>query len=163
MPTPERIVLFDDILQEIDITYDLVWEYDAKPHQYGDVVLYQAESYMVDAIGKTPGITITDLAKKERKTKSACSQILRKLMAKEYVVQKRNAQNHREYMLYLTETGDKVFKAHVKVNEFCTNRSLNMLTEFTDEQLEIYLQIQKKINISFKEDVQTNCNLNPVQ
>lgn len=157
-----RKAIFQNIIREIDLTCELVTEYDSKPHQYGEVILYQAESYMVDAIGENPGITITDLAKKEKKTKSACSQLLRKLMTKGCVIQKRNAENHREYMLFLTEMGEKVFEAHIEVNEFCDNRAISMLEKFTEEELDICLKIQRCINNAFKEDVKMNCHLHAV-
>ena len=69
--------------------YDLMCEYDAMPHRYGECMLYQAEAHMIDLIALYPGITAADLAKVLRKTPSACSQTLRKLREKGLVEQLR--------------------------------------------------------------------------
>lgn len=149
----KRLALFREMIAEIDKAYELMVEYDSRPHKYGEVTLYQAESYMLYYIGENPGITITDLAKRQRKTKSACSQLLSKLLEKGYVVQQRNEENRREYLLYLTELGETTHIAHKKVNETYIMRTLKMLDGFTDKQFKTYLKIQQRINESFLEDV----------
>ena len=149
----KRLELFREMIAEIDKAYELMVAYDSRPHKYGAVTLYQAESYMLYYIGEYPGITITDLAKRQRKTKSACSQLLSKLLDKGYVVQQRNEKNRREYLLYLTDLGEATHVAHKKVNETYIMRTLEMLDGFTEKQFEIYLNIQQRINESFLEDV----------
>ena len=79
----------EDVLQQVweaqNEAYDLMYEYDALPHQYGENTLYQAEAHTVDLIAAHPGITATDLAEILRKTVSASSQIIRKLRTKGWV------------------------------------------------------------------------------
>lgn len=158
----ERYGLFLEIINEIDKQTELIEQYDSDPHQYGDVVLYQAESYMIDSIGNEPGITITALAAQQNKTKSACSQLLRKLVDKGYVFQQRNKDNHREYMLYLTKEGEEVYKSHLKVTNFCYNRTFTHLDKFSEEELKTYLEISKVINETFEADVKMSLEINAV-
>lgn len=89
-------------MNEMDRAYDLMKEYDSLPHHYGDYVLYQAESHMIEHIGMNEGVTITKLAEELGKTRSACCQMVRKLRNKKWVEQIRNERNNREYNLYLT-------------------------------------------------------------
>ncbi len=147
----------EEILQELwlaqDEAYDLMYEYDTLPHHYGANVLYQAEGTIINLIGRTPGVTITDLAAMLKRTPSACSQIVRKLRDKGWVAQTRNEQNNRQYNLSLTESGREVFDAHLQFNLDCQKEMFAMLTDFTDEELAMHMTIQKKINDAYRMDV----------
>ncbi len=152
----ERKDLFNNVIEELDIAYELISDYDSTPHRYGTETLYQAESYIVHAIGNNPGITVTDLAEKLDKTKSACSQLLRKLIHKGFVLQKRNDFNLREYLLYLTDAGQGIYDGHIKVNEFCIARSMDMVSQFSDDQLSDFIKILQSINESFRLDIEND-------
>ena len=67
--------------------------------------------------------------------------------------------NNREYNLYLTEEGQKIYNYHLKFEEACYRRTMRMLDSFTEEELEIYVRIQKKLNDSFKLDVEESRKL----
>ena len=81
----KKFELFYDVMKEMDKAYDLMVEYDSLPHNYGNYVLYQVESHMIDCIGRNAGITITELADDFGKTRSACSQMVKKLRDKGWV------------------------------------------------------------------------------
>ena len=100
-----RYLIYCDIMKELKETYELMREYDGLPHDYGNVVLYQSEAHLIQCIGQHTGITVTEASKILKKTKSACSQMVKKLVGKNWVRQERNKQNNREYKLYLTEEG----------------------------------------------------------
>jgi DNA-binding MarR family transcriptional regulator len=149
-----RKEILKQLWESQDEAYVLMTEYDSLPHYYGTDVLYQAEAYIVNHIGKTPNITITELAEALKKTPSACSQIVRKLIDKGLVLQRRNTENKRLYNLRLTADGEKVYKDHISFNEKCQEITFNMLSEFTDEELKIYLSVQRRINEAYRGDVQ---------
>lgn len=136
-----------------DEAYDLMLEYDSMPHKYGENTLYQAEAYIVNWIGRMPDITTTELAEILKKTPSACSQIVRKLIDKGLVTQERNLQNKRIYNLRLTPDGEKMYRDHIAFNEACQEITFGMLAEFTDEELETCLRVQRRINEAYQEDV----------
>ena len=103
----QREALLRQIWAAQDEAYDLMYEYDSLPHQYGENTLYQSEAGIIDLIGEHPEITVTELAAILKKTPSACSQIVRKLRAKGWVEQVRNAENNRIFNLYLTDSGQR--------------------------------------------------------
>ena len=148
-----REEILDFIWKSQDEAYDLMAEYDSLPHLYGKEVLYQAEAYIVNWIGRKPDITITELAEILRKTASACSQIVKKLVDKGLVVQTRNQQNKRQYNLRLTSEGEDVYQGHIAFNGYCQTIMLGMLEEFSNEELETYLRIQRRINDAYQGDV----------
>lgn len=150
----KKYELFCRMIEEIDITYDLMTEYDSLPHQYGKYNLYQVESHLIEYIGQHEGVTITVLSEVFGKTRSACSQMVKKLRDKKWVEQIRNPQNNREYNLYLTEEGKRIFENHAAFDERCYQRNFEGLQQFSCDELNTYLSIQKKINESFRKDVQ---------
>lgn len=147
----------ENLLRQIwsaqDEAYDLMYEYDTLPHRYGENVLYQSEAHIIDLIGEHPEITVTELADILKKTASACSQIVRKLRDKDWVEQKRNPENNRVYNLHLTESGKIIYKNHVDFNRACQYHTFRLLEEFTEEELENHLRVQKKLNEAYQKDV----------
>ena len=147
----------EEILEQIwdaqDEAYDLMSEYDALPHHYGDSTLYQAEAYIVNWIGRKPDITTTELADVLKKTPSACSQIIRKLISKGLVEQTRNEQNKRQYNLRLTDSGKQLYKDHIAFNEYCQRETFALLAGLTEGELEAHLKVQRLLNQAYRQDV----------
>lgn len=148
-----RLGLLEQIWMAMDEAYDLMDEYDALPHRYGANVLYQAEAHIIDLIARYPDITITDLANLLRKSPSACSQIVRKLKDKGWVDQMRNEENNRQIKLRLTESGMVVYRDHDAFDQDCRERTFRRLAEFSDQELAVYVGIQRQINDAFQDDV----------
>lgn len=149
----EREQLLMQLWQAQDEAYDLMNEYDSLPHRYGSFTLYQAEAYIVNWIGRVPDITTTELADVLKKTPSACSQIIRKLISKGLVEQIRNDSNKRQYNLRLTDSGRQLYKDHIAFNEFCQQTTFAMLSDFTDEQLQAHLDVQRRLNEAYQQDI----------
>lgn len=136
-----------------DEAYDLMAEYDSLPHHYGEMILYQAEAYIVSWIGRMPDITTSELAERLKKTPSACSQIIRKLVDKGLVTQTRNPKNKRLYNLRLTEMGEQVHRDHITFNEYCQDITFKMLQEFSEEELATHVRVQERINQAYRGDI----------
>lgn len=149
-----RCELLNEIWNQQDIAFDITTEYDSVPHKYGTLALYQAEAYMLDAIGFHPGITTTELAEAFGKTVSACSQLVKKLMTKDLVVQTRNKINKRVINISLTPAGEEVFQSHIAITESCRQATFELLNSFSDEQLESSIKIQKMLNAAYRNDLQ---------
>ena len=152
--TMKRKEILKKLWQGQDEAFELMTEYDSLPHHYGEDVLYQAEAYIVHEIGNQPGITTTEIAEKQKKTTSACSQLVKKLIAKGLVEQTRNAENKRIYNLTLTKDGHRVYKDHIHFNEMCQQITFELLSEFTEEELAIHTKVQKAINSAYRGDVE---------
>lgn len=151
--TDVRKELLTEIWNAEDEAYDLMQEYDSLPHHYGSRVLYQAEAYIVNWIGRVPDITTTELAKELKKTPSACSQIIRKLVDQGLVVQNRNPDNKRLYNLRLTEDGQRLYQDHIAFNECCQQITFSMMADFSMEELETFLRVRRCINEAYRGDV----------
>lgn len=149
----DRQELLNKIWNSQDQAYLLMCEYDELPHHYGEYTLYQAEALIVDLIAANPDITITDLAKIVRKSPSACSQTVRKLRGKGLVNQERNSLNNRQFKLRLSEAGVKLYAAHAKFNEECKKLTYQRLSEFTNEELALYIKMQERLNEAYADDV----------
>lgn len=150
----ERYALYCEMIEELDEGCRLIEEYDSIPHDYGTETLYQAESTIIHLVGKEPGITAAEIAARLKKTPSACSQLVRKLRKKEWIEQVRNKDNNREYRLFLTEYGWKIYKDHFQFEQRCYQRSFQNLSEFSEEDFRTYIEIQKKLNETFALDVE---------
>ena len=147
---------YKELLQSFDKGYELCSEYDSMPHQYGDEVLYQSEMHFLEVVGDTPSITITVISQQLGKTKSACSQMVRKLVKKELLTQERNEKNNREYYLNLTERGKEIYEVHKEFDEKCIQRTYKSLADFSEEELRSYISVQKTLNQVFQKDVDEN-------
>lgn len=155
----QREEILDQLWQAQDEAYDLMAEYDSLPHYYGQTVLYQAEAYIINSIGQTPGITTTEIADALKKTTSACSQIVSKLVSKGLVEQIRNKQNKRQYNLQLTPDGRQVYEDHIAFNKYCQQMTFEMLSQFSDEELAHHVMVQRRINEAYREDVRKSRKL----
>ncbi len=146
--------LLNDVWAEQDTAYDLMAEYDSLPHHYGDNIMYQAEGQIIDLIAANPGITITDLAQRLRKTTSACSQLVRRLREKDWIEQTRNVRNNRQFNLKLTPAGEAVYKDHMAFCDDCQKRAFALLSHFTEEELAHHIAVQRALNEAYRGDIQ---------
>ena len=155
----ERYQVFCDAITALDEGVELINAYDALLHDYDGEKMFQAESQMIKSIGSHPGITAAQLADRFGKTASACSQLIRKLKSKGWVLQQRNPENSREYHLFLSEAGMKIFEKHHKFETACYRRTFEMLGEISKEELQTYIRIQQCLNRAFALDVEESRNL----
>ncbi len=126
-------------------------KYESTPRKYGtDDVLYEVESHTIDMIGKNEHIGVTEIARRMHKSKSAVSQIVNRLMKKGYLLKMPNPESQREVRLILTETGMKVFRYHESFDALSYQEILNNLNDFSDQDFQIYIKIQRTINRSLK-------------
>ena len=150
----KRDEIFGELMNQIDESYEMMSDYDAIPHNYGGgEYLYQSESQIIHVVGDHPGITARELSDLIRKTPSFCSQNIKKLRAKGYIEQIKNKYNAREYFLQLTEKGKEMYAEHRDFEQRCLQRTLENISEFSDDELRKFIEIQKKINETFALDV----------
>lgn len=159
MLVEERYALLRRLIESFDQGWKYVYDYNNLLHDYNGVILYQAESQFIRKIGDEPGITITELSLLFDKTKSACSQLMRRMKDKGWLIQTRNASNNREYNLYLTDKGLEIYKKHEEFEETCYRRTARMLEQFSLDELKIYVNIQNQMNEAFRMDVEESKSL----
>lgn len=159
MSDKNRYKLFCSMIEELDTAYSLIGEYDSQLHNYNGVILYQAESQLIKMIGNFPGISANECANILKKTLSACSQLIKKLRAKNWVRQERNELNNRVYNLYLTDAGKMIYENHKVFEEGCYRRTYSLLNSFSEEDFNTFIRIQQQINQGFRLDVEDNKTL----
>ena len=155
----ERYQVFCDAITALDEGVELINAYDALLHDYDGEKMFQAESQMIKAIGSSQGVTAAQLADRFGKTASACSQLIRKLKNKGWVFQQRNPENSREYHLFLSDAGMKIFEKHHRFETACYQRTFEMLGDSTKEELQTYIRIQQCLNRAFALDVEESRKL----
>ncbi len=84
------------------------------PVSYGSVKLYRAEAHILEIIGKTEGVTSTDIVRKFDVTKGAVSQLIVKLCRKGLVQKQFREGNLKTQELSLTALGHATLLAHEK-------------------------------------------------
>ena len=84
-----------------------------KPYTYAEgMTLYPAQSHMIEIIGDSEGITLTEIAAEYRITKGAVSQIVRFLCDKGLVIKKAAGTGGRRTGLYLSDPGRRIREEH---------------------------------------------------
>lgn len=129
-------------------------EYDARQHIYAKNKLYQAEAHMLEQIGNCPGINASQLAVIFSKSVSACSQIIKKLLQKGFIVQNHMQGNARVHKLYLTETGKKIYNDHRRLEDRCFRRDIKELEDIPVQEIESFLKICGILNKCFQLDLE---------
>ena len=105
-------------------------------HGTGEL-LYASEINTLEIIGDSPGINLTQLAKKKGVTKSAVSQIVSKLVKKQLVTKKQSPNHEKVFFLELTNTGNVAYENHEKFHEKYDSAMIEKLNSMSNEQLDL--------------------------
>lgn len=108
-----------------------------KPHDYGTGKKYTPiEVHTTSYIGDHPGCTITEIAQNWQKTKSAVSQVVKKLKQEELVRSQVNPKDEKQVMLYLTPEGKLLDARHRAFDEESWKKALKELKKnYSDEEI----------------------------
>jgi len=77
----------------------------------GDI-LYPSEIHLIDVIGRSSGINVTEIARKLGITKGAIPKLIRKLERKRLVQRYQHRDNRKDVLCRLTAKGITAFKGH---------------------------------------------------
>ncbi len=121
---------------------------EQKPRYFGtDILLYPSEIHTIEAIGKNPGINVTDLAALQGVTKGAVSQVIRKLVDKEMVVRMKDEKSDREVLLMLSPAGKGAHEAHKEFHSRIDPHLMDLIEQADDEKLAFMVQVFKAIDL----------------
>ncbi len=109
--------ILTDFLERFDTLFHRIVnkmnKLEKKPRHFGTAhLLYGSEIHTIEAIGKNPGISVTELAHIQGVTKGAVSQIIQKLEKKKLIIRMKNMNSDKQVFLKLSDLGDVAFKAH---------------------------------------------------
>ncbi|MBQ9264978.1 MAG: MarR family transcriptional regulator [Clostridia bacterium] len=120
-------VAFTDLLHQVSAMYTGT----KKPHDYGTGEDYtHTEVHLLKCIADHPGITVTEIAYDYAKTKGAISQVLKKLIDKDLILQKPSQEaGDKRIFLYLTPRGEALNACHIVYDESHSGETMNLLRQ----------------------------------
>ena len=111
------------------------------PFVYGKTTLYRAEVHILEIIGKSAGITATDIVNDMDITKGAISQIISKLLTKGLVDRSFQEDNMKNQELYLTDLGRQVLNYHEEHEQELKRKVMAELKKCRAEDIEKFTAI----------------------
>ncbi|MDR2406244.1 MAG: MarR family transcriptional regulator [Deltaproteobacteria bacterium] len=136
----------------VDEFYDVASLYTRLNNNSAPVPLYgnlpTKESHVLVFIGRTPDITITDLATRFAVTKGAMSKTISKLSSMKFLGKSVSDESGREIKLSLTKKGQEVYEAHearVRSNRAQMHKRFEHLSLSNIASIAMFLEEVKKI------------------
>jgi DNA-binding MarR family transcriptional regulator len=111
-----------------------------------DELLYMGEIHMIDTIGKNSGINVTRLAEALGVTKGAVSQMVSKLVRRDYLLMTSREGIGNEVSLELTPKGRTAYSGHEKYHSVTDQ---DLFKDIKNEELIILINILSKIEVHF--------------
>lgn len=119
---------------------------EKKPMYYGtQKLLYRSEVHTIEAIGKNPGINVTELAQYLGITKGAVSQMIDKLIKKEMVIKKQFSNSEKEVSLELSSLGQLAYDGHEDYHKEFYDKISSILQTVPQKDIEVFLEIMKSL------------------
>ncbi|CAM3332905.1 MarR family winged helix-turn-helix transcriptional regulator [Vagococcus fessus] len=132
----------------------LYYNYIISKHDYGTGDLVSMiEAHTITYIEENPGTTVSELAVYWKKTKGAISQTVTKLVEKGFVKKEQSPDSAKTYLLYVTEEGFKLSKAHKMYDIIDIAKTLDQLLETCSvDEIESFFKVIKEYRILIEND-----------
>lgn len=161
-PTTESIdTTFRRLSEKADTLYFFVALYSnyiGKVRNYGiGPELSMTEAHMLNSIALTPGTNVTELAKRWERTTGAVCQTLAKLDKKELIERRKLEGNSKNVLLYPSELGWAVNRAHMMYDiADITATTQELLERCTMEEIDTFYKVLGVYLDLIREDQRTN-------
>jgi len=107
-----------------------------RPMDYGTGnLLFPSEMDALGLVGRSQGITVTELAGTLGVTKGAASQTTTKLVKKGFIRKSKDPRNMKRTQMYLTEKGELAFQYHERFQAIYDAHIRNELEKLTPKEL----------------------------
>ena len=114
----ENVVKYQKLIESFFRIVNHFAVIEKKPKNYGtDETFHKLEIHTIHAIGENPGINVTELARWHGITKSAVSQVVKKLEKRKLIYRYHAPDNAKEVLFQLTDKGEKAYEGHKKHHE----------------------------------------------
>ncbi|MBE5967275.1 MAG: MarR family transcriptional regulator [Lachnospiraceae bacterium] len=133
-------------------------DYIVSTHDYGiGILLNMIEAHTLTYIEENPGITITELAAYWNKTKGALSQTVSQLCKKGLVTKEKKEGNAKNVLLYATETGIELSKAHKLYDTLDITKTMGELKkECSPDEIDAFYKVISVYNKIIQKDFEIN-------
>lgn len=132
----------------------LYYNYIISKHDYGTGELVSMiEAHTITYIEENPGTTVSDLASYWNRTKAALSQTVSKLVDKGFIEKVQSEKNKKTYLLYVTDKGLELSRAHKLYDTIDIAKTMGQLLEkCSPEELESFFKVIDEYIILIKND-----------
>ena len=150
MKIAQELTSIDALFRKLDIRaeklYDFVYYYNKymkEPRDYGTGDCLTAPLvHTLTTIEQTPGLTITELAARRNRTTSALSQAVKVLEKGGYISKEKEAGNKKNQLLYATEKGKQISRAHkiFDINDI-TSTTAALMKECSADEIDAFYKV----------------------
>ncbi|GMQ59836.1 MarR family winged helix-turn-helix transcriptional regulator [Vallitalea sediminicola] len=112
-----------------------------------DMKFYRGEIHMIKMIGDNPGIYSSEMARNFGITRAVVYKTVLKLEKRALIIKVNDEKDKKKTRLYLTEDGEKAYKAHEQYHNNFDTALFDFLDSLSDEELQL---IQKFLSHSNK-------------
>jgi DNA-binding MarR family transcriptional regulator len=152
----DKYLLFLKVMAELDRSFQFIETYNTIPQNYHDIFTYtKQKSHTIQMIGQHHGLTISELASLQNKTKSACSQMIKNLNEKNFVKITKKTTNKKERYLYLTEKGTEIYNSHEAFDHKCFMKAYERLIRLQQRICKLIYPSKKIKTIPFTRILQS--------
>ncbi|OLQ95810.1 hypothetical protein BIY21_20520 [Vibrio ponticus] len=150
---------FLEIIDTFSEMQDVENVYDKKARTYGDVegTYTPSEAFLVKYIYENDRISVTNISKKMYKSKSAISQMLKRIGDKGLIVINKNSIDARYMDITLTELGIELYFARQKVNDNYSEQLEKYLEPLSSEELDTVMKFLD-LYMKFRKDTSLGKN-----
>lgn len=146
----DRLKLIGQLLHECTTTASIVSSFLNTPQKYAsDDSLYMREAHFVVAIGPEGRPTMSEMAERLNVTQGAITQMATRLEKKGYVVREKSSTDRRQTTISLTEKGKTLCAEHIAFDSEEHRRGSERLSEFSDEELALFIHYEQSIRALF--------------
>lgn len=151
----------DEVFRALDERHENIYEfvlgymnYILAERDYGQgIPLTMIEVHALTYIGDHPGTTITELAQRWHRTKSAFSQTISHLEEAGLVTKRRREDNARIVALELTEAGEQMSRAHKRYDiEDIAKTTTELRRTCSEEEIDAFYKVLACFNRAMKEE-----------
>ena len=113
-------------------------------------MISHSEIHLIEIIGDTQDLSVTDISRHLGITKGAVSQSLKRLENKGFIAKKTDSENLSRSIVLLSSKGQTAYWAHKHWHETMDGGFLKYLDELDDEAFEIIVDFLGKVESFFK-------------
>jgi len=131
-----------DLINQFSMVLNKFTALEKSPRDFGTGdKLFPSEIHVVEAIGKQPGINMTNLASMLGISKPAVTQIIVKVIKKNMVERYNGKDNKKEVMLKLTKNGEIAFRGHKEFHARMDTAIIKRFGRFTSREFDFLSEI----------------------
>lgn len=146
--------LYTKFINKLYDVANAIHQYESMPRKYGtEKMLFMKEAHTLAIIFENPGITSSEIAEMENKTKSCISQRINRLEKKELIRKEKNSTEYKKTNLFLTEEGKTIAMYHSKLDANNYGKVMQSLDSISSQDFKKFIEVLGKVEESVISDL----------